>query len=284
MFSIISLSWAKMSKGTCRLAVTLIALYLFAFVNVAYASGRVFYDGFESGNTNQWLQDDFRNRCPVVAISVDGMVKPYKGSHMLECNSNPTLAYNDPNSYETLRIDTDKLYRDELFIRVHVCLDKDMNQAQKILRFFEIPDPLYHDLFDVAGHPQNAFNNAGNTTTQTMPTYWGDAPGDNTNVPDEWHTVEYYIQQSTGTVKVWHDGVLVRNDVGLNFDGLKWTPFYITSNGDGDGGSTNHIYFDEFEIYSDLGTGGTGSMANGDIMQGSSSTAPLAPPMNLQIK
>lgn len=281
---------ARVLKCRYLFAIVLILLAQLAIKDdTSYAAGRVFYDSFESGNTSQWLQDDFRNRCPVVTASIDGIVGPYAGSRMLRCNSNPTIAYNDPNSYETLSLGTDSLYNNEVFIRTRVRVDKNMSVQQKLLRFFETPGSLYHDLFDVAGHPQNAFNNAGNTTTQTMPTYWGEKAGDNTNLTTGWHKVEYYIQQSTGTVKVWHDGILVRNNVSLNFDNLKWRRFYITSNGDA-GDSTNHIYFDEFEIYSDKGTGASGLMSDATIIQGGSaqgvstgSTPPPAP-QNLTIQ
>lgn len=268
---------ARALKRPSFLALVLILLSPLAVWDTSYAAGRVFHDGFESGNTNQWLQDDFRSRCPVVTTSIDGIVGPYAGSRMLRCNFNPNLAYNDPNSYETLKLDTDSLYTDEMFIRTRVRVDKNMSVKQKLLRFFETPGSLYHDLFGVAGHPQNAFNNAGNTTTQAMPTYWGEKVGDNTNLPNGWHKTEYYIQQSTGTVKVWHDGVLIRHDVGLNFDNLKWRRFYITSNGDA-GDSTNHIYFDEFEVYSDRGTGASGLMSNATITQGGSTTGSTPPP------
>ena len=65
------------------------------------AGGRVFYDGFETGNTNQWAQDSSRTKCTAVRTSVDG--KPtHAGSYMLECNWNGVVAWNDPSSYLTL--------------------------------------------------------------------------------------------------------------------------------------------------------------------------------------
>jgi hypothetical protein len=193
---------------------------------------------------------------------------------MVRCNHNNSLAWNDPARFETAVLDTAGLYKDEIFVRVRVRVDTDVRNGgdvgQKILRFFFADATRYHDLFSVAGHQQNEFNNAGNANYSgpEFPTYWGGASGDHTNAHNSgWHTVAYYIKQSTGSVKVWHDGVLIRDDTGFNFEGLKWSPFYLCSNGDDGNDANNHIYFDDFEVYSDLGAGGTGSMSAATIRQ-----------------
>ena len=272
----------KLLHSMRYVSVALIALSTLSFVNSCYAAGQVFYDGFENGTTTNWLQDDFRNRCTVVSSAVDRVAGPYAGSRMLSCNHDATRSSMDAAAYETLKLTTDNLYSDELFIRLRVRKDQDMNLPKKILRFYETPGSLYHDLFEVAGHPQEAFNNAGNVTSTAFPTYWGGAAGDHTNNPSAWHKIEYYIRQSTGSVKIWHDGILVRNDNGFNFDNLKWSPFYLTSNGDTTGDASNHLYFDDFEIYSDLGTGGIGKMSDASITSGDS-ISQLPAPQNLRV-
>ena len=46
------LPWPNVAKHARRLALAAILLSPLALVDLSYAAGRVFYDGFESGNTN----------------------------------------------------------------------------------------------------------------------------------------------------------------------------------------------------------------------------------------
>ena len=45
-------------KRTRLLAMSVILLSALAVTEVSYAAGRIFSDGFESGNTNLWQQDN----------------------------------------------------------------------------------------------------------------------------------------------------------------------------------------------------------------------------------
>lgn len=273
-----------------------------AFMDVSYAAGRVFYDGFESGSYAAGWQTDPPNAVPVVVTaSVDGVAGPYAGTHMLKMNFNATGS----NLFTTIKLLPIANYTDEVFIRVHYRLDRnivlDENNVFKLLRFFQASGSLYHDMFDVAGHNQASFTNAGNANINTlMPTYWGGASGDNTNqcctlhtytlgsgtiTNTFWHVTEYYVKMSTGQFKVWHDGIQVRNDSGLDFQGVKWTDFYLGSNGVTGGNATNTWYVDEFEVYTDQGTGGSGLMSDATITGGGSGdTTPPAAPVNLRIQ
>jgi hypothetical protein len=96
------------------------------------------------------------------------------------------------------------------------------------------------------------------------PTYWGQA-GDSTANPVSWHTVEWYFKVSAGTIKVWHDGMLVRNENGYDFKNTKWYPFYLGSNFSSPHDAVNYVYFDNIEIYSDTGTAAIGSMSDATI-------------------
>src|SRR5258706_12799771 len=107
---------AVVTETARHLLLALFALGLFSVASTSVAAGRVFYDGFESGNTNLWEQDDFRNRCQVVTTAADGVVGPFAGSRMLRCNDNGVAAWNDPASFETLMISSVN-YSQELFIR-----------------------------------------------------------------------------------------------------------------------------------------------------------------------
>ncbi len=127
-----------------------------AVVNLSYADGRVFYDGFEDGTTN-WLPFDPNNlgqypKCMSVTAPVNGVLGPYAGGRMASCNSRSGM------TYETLKVLT--TYNDELFIRVRFRRDQDVNADQKVLRFYQ-QNPQ-HDMFEVTGKPQNANFNAGN--------------------------------------------------------------------------------------------------------------------------
>ena len=102
--------------------------------------------------------------------------------------------------------------------------------------------------------PGNSLSNRGNAGNVGLPTYWGGATADNTGLSSGWHKVEYYFNHATGSIKVWHDGILIRNDT-VSFNSQKWLPFYLTSNWSDGHDNTNYIYFDEIEVYSDTGTG-----------------------------
>ena len=286
------LTWAIMPKRTSCLAIILTLFSSLVYLDVSYAAGRVFYDGFEDGTTNAWQAEAGRGKCPVVSASLDGITGPKAGTKMVQCN------YQTDGNWATLTLNTGSIYNDELFIRMWYRPDTDINrtggyQGQptigiasfKLMRFFQqVP---YHDMFEVAGHPQQSNNNAGNPNdSDAFPTYWGGASGDRTNVSSGWHKIEYYIKQSAGAFKVWHDGLLIRNNSGYNYMGMKWTSFFLQSNGDsGTTDNNNHWYVDEFEIYSDMASGATGAMYDATITVGGSGDAtPPASPVNLRVQ
>lgn len=248
------------------------------FSGTVWAAGRVFYDGSEAGNTDLW-SDPGRNRCTSVTVAEDGGSGPYAGSRMLRCQY--TGSGFPPSYYESLLLNINSLYTNEFLLRVKFRrsatwdLSGVLNvsdKGQKILRFFQLGP--YHDLFEVTGHADNgtpASNNANSGAPndgELLPTYWsGDHPSDLTNLSTGWHEIAYYISMSSGTVKVWHDGTLIRNDTGQNFAGAKWYDFTMTSNGESPA-FTGYTYYDEFEVYADDGTGGTGLMSDNTITQG----------------
>jgi len=113
--------------------------------------------------------------------------------------------------------------------------------------------------------------NAGTSNYHELGTYWGGANGDNTSMPFSWHRVEQYYNASTGWFRVWHDGVLVRDDV-VGATSASWLPFYLMSNWADPHGPVNQVYFDEVEVYSDLASGATGWMYDATVS--SSTTTP----------
>src|SRR5438477_641406 len=77
--------WTKMVKGICRLAIALILLSPLTTVDLSHAAGRVFYDDFESGNTNKWQSSGTYCPATVAHTSPDGAT-PHSGSWGLLTN------------------------------------------------------------------------------------------------------------------------------------------------------------------------------------------------------
>ena len=270
-------------KQTLRSLFAAVLLLSLALVDGSYAAGRVFYDGFEDG-TNKWQQDGTRNRCTGVSSSTDGVAGPYAGSRMARCNWNGVVAWNDPAAFESLRINSVS-YNNEIFYRVRLRIDRNVERTNgsplKMLRiyYWDGNQATYRDMFEDSVS-SNSLSNRGNAGSTALPTYWGGAPGDNTGSSSGWHKVEYYFNHATGHIKVWHDGILIRNNT-VSFNSQKWLPFYLTSNWSDAHDATNYVYFDEVEIYSDTATGASGSMSDATISVSASvsgnQTAPNAP-------
>lgn len=225
-------------------------------------AGRVFHDGFESGNTNLWNQADYRNRCAVVTTAADSGVGPYSGTYMARANWDGTVAWNDPACFESLNVQPS--YTNELFYRCRFRVDNNLTptggSATKILRIWYWNGSVQNDLYCVV-RSGSGMTNEGVANNTQLDTYYGSYNA------GEWNEVEYYISLSSDVVKVWFNGSLVRND-SVNTGSSPWNDFYITSNWEDSHDATNYIYFDEIEIFSDTGTGGTGSMSDGTITQG----------------
>ena len=239
------------------------------------SAGRVFYDGFENGNTNLWAQDGYRNRCQIVTSATDGVAGPYAGSRMARCNWNGSVTWNDPGSFETLAISS-VTYNNELFFRIRVRVDKNLEKTSqsptKILRIDSGTSPQNETYFTL--NPNASCSNSIRIGGVDQLYYWGSS--DQCSEPSKWHRIEMYFNVGTGNVKQWVDGTLVRN-VTSNFNGAKWLPFYLTSNWSDTHNAVNHVYFDEIEVFSDTGSGATGSMADASVTAGGTTTSVAVP-------
>ena len=276
------------TKVGLHVRLLIFALASFSVAGTCLAAGRVFYDGFESGNTNLWRQDSTRNRCQVVTSAADGIAGPFAKSRMLRCNDNGTVPFNDPAEYETLQLGTGAInYSQELFIRTRVRVDSNLEKtpgsAKKILRVFNFTGVTseYNDIYE-AIYNGDGLRNTGVAGGGQFATYFGGTGSDQTSNPSSWHKVEYYINTS-GTIKVWHDGALVQNFTGLRTNGAKWLPFYLTSNWSDPHDATNYVYFDEFEVFTDTGSGASGLMSNATVSGSGGAPPPLGAPPNLRI-
>ncbi|MCI0332361.1 MAG: choice-of-anchor D domain-containing protein [Planctomycetes bacterium] len=266
----------RLYRVTAALMVVLASCLM--FTGTSAAATRVFYDGFESGNTNLWDAGAYP-RAQVVTTSTDGVLGPYAGTYMARCNWNGSVV---PFVDETLVVTAS--YTNEVFYRVRLRVDQNVDRTvsspAKILRIFvQAGAPTYNvinDMYSVIP-TWDALRNEGTAGGVQFATYWGDAPGDTTASTASWHEVEWYFNHTTGKIKVWHDGILVRDlDAAPGFGGGGWTPFALVSNWGDPHDAVNHAYFDDVEIFSDSATGeaATGSMANGDIQVGGGGTAP----------
>jgi len=193
---------------------------------------------------------------------------------MASCNWNGTLAWNDPARFETL--DISPSYTDEVFYRMRWRIDQDMDgnnqdgseSRPKMFRIF-VTSPSYNDFF-MAPYGSIHWSFLSNNGSYQV-VNWGDGSSN----PNSWHETEIYFNHSNGTIKTWHDGILIHSVSGVNFQGAGWVPFGLTSNWSGDDtccfhDTSNHLYVDNVEAFSDAtsGTPATGSMANGDIVSG----------------
>ena len=275
-----------MVKNSIRTAIVLFSVTVsLSLPGTALAAGRVFYDSFESGNTNQWAQDEYRNRCQVVTSASDGGASPV-GTRMLRCGDDGTKAWNDAAAYESLALNSIS-YTNELFIRTKVRRDSNLqitsSSPKKIMRIFNWTgnQNTYNDLYESFYSGSGGLVNTGIAGGSQLATYWGSKSGDSTASSSGWHEIEYYISTS-GVVKVWHDGVLVQTFTGQKTGNSKWLPFTITSNWSDSHDATNYIYFDEFEVFTDTGVGATGSMSDGTV-SASGSPVPISAPTNLRV-
>lgn len=255
----------------------------------AHAAGRVFYDGFESGNTNLWNQDSTRPRCTVVTSSADGIAGPAAGSNMVRCND-PGAAWQTLN-LPSFNMSSEVLYRYR--VRVDQNHDSTGGSTHKLSRIFHWTgdEGTYNDIFSmvaavgVTGLRNDVIMNGVRTNNDFM--YWGDTPGDYTADPSSWHTIEYYINKSTGVVKVWHDDIVVQNwDYPAAIGGAvgETGEYYIVSNWEDSHDGVNYVYFDNYEVYTDVGSGGSGLMSAGTITQGGGDTTALDAPTGLGVQ
>lgn len=270
-------------KATIRSAALLCAIMTAAS---SHAATRVFYDGSEAGNTNLWFSDGTRNRCTSVTSAADGVTGPYAGSRMIRCNSDGTAAWNSAQAFETMQtpyfsVNSEAFYR--VRVRVDQNHDKSQGSAKKILRLFTGDTENYESIRTSSGMTWE-----GGVAGIQQPTYWGETSGDNTAMASGWHLIERYVSRATGTVKVWHDGVLVVNRTNGTFSGSigENRDFFLTSNYSDAHDATNYVYFDEFEVFSDStsGTSATGSMADRSIIVNTSGQNALSPPHITEVK
>jgi hypothetical protein len=254
-----------------HLRITILCL-LALCASAAQGAGLLLNDTFEAystGNmtfTNGWSAEGGRLTPQVVTTSVDS-VPPHGGSHMVSFN------WDGPaQNFETMLMSMSSRYNNELFMRYWVRWASDWTwstgvSAGHFLRFFQ--ESPYMDWLDGNPSPGSWTSDVIVNGVECSMTWLG--------IPNSsWHKYEKYINRATGVVKMWIDDVLRVNTTGCNFGSLKYNNFYIMSNwGEVKPDSTNHMYLDDFEVWSDTGSSSfTGSMSNGDIAPAGGGIAP----------
>lgn len=268
----------------------LVALFLVTSVQATSAAGRVFYDGFESGSFSSGWADGYADGPGIIPAADnkghDNLLPPVVGQRQMEC------WYIMPNNWYCKYIPISSLYANEIFVRVWVRLDQDVQTDQgsmgHLIRFYgegsggatQVVTSLLGGAGKVVFQTDAVWNSvwpAGSPISMPLLPGLGDR---------RWHKYEQYINNTTHTYKIWQDDVLMGSlsnpNINVHFPAFlplhNWGSPKPTDN-------NTHVYFDEVEVFSDLGTGGSGSMANGDITQGGSSNiAPPASPVNLQVR
>jgi hypothetical protein len=233
--------------------------------------GRVFHDDFESGNADKWQME--YEKAVIVQTAKDGG-SPHSGSHMAEGNWNGLPGQETRSGLYLPSWE----YTNEFLVRFWLRYDQDVDKVggNKVVR--------------IAGtYPNHSFYCAAamEKPNGVLFAYWESIGGvagpilyDGPPAGDcQWHRYDVYTKhhspgQEDGIVRLFLDGQVVLEGVNIKSyaEGFKWGEFVFMSNWSSNPGwehdGENHAYLDDVEIFSDAGTGGTGSMADGTAQAG----------------
>lgn len=224
---------------------------------------RVFFDDFESGNTNKWQQDDPTRRCRALTTSSDGK-GPHGGNYQIECNWNGTVDWTDSRVFENLvgkfAVHTDTLVRS--WVRYETDVDTAPNGAfgGKLARLtttnYQDGDQIYWSAD--GDYSALAFVVAGGSPVGAawFEAHWNDY---------QWHKIEVYMHPSLGddgVTRLWVDGTLRvdRHAATIAKAGSVFDTLYVMSNWSGAEGccthdATNSVVWDDIEVFTDSDTG-----------------------------
>ncbi|MCI0591227.1 MAG: hypothetical protein L0Y67_06455 [Gammaproteobacteria bacterium] len=277
----------KKANRLRQAAILLTLLSQVAFVDLSFAIGLAFTDGFEDGTTNKWSFPGTYYPATVVSTARDGG-SPHTGTRMMEANWDGTVAWDDPRVYTYAQLPSWD-YTNEFLLRFWIRYDADVDPKDggKLMRLgpgIGINELYMGAQMQLSGGPLFIYTDVEGPGQVT---YSGGNVGDN-----QWHKIEVYIKHDTGTnngiVRVWTDGVLRIDATNVNSvpTGGRWEPFNVMSNWSNNPGwehdANNHVYWDDFEIYSDTGTGANGSLADATASVGQG-TQTLAAPRGLEV-
>jgi hypothetical protein len=248
------------------------------------AASRIKVCRFENGTFDGWIPDGDHNVPQFTTID------PHSGNICLSLNWNGTFEWNARDRYQSIQFESFP-YTGEVFTRFWVKIDADMDvpgdeTGPKIFKWGTFtPNEIY--IYprmtdgEIVEAPNNNTGLAGGDPA-IMSTFSGSS--NSTVFPrGTWHKIEHYMKTGNpGTITLWVDDKLCKTWT-INTDvGGRWYPLHLASNWSGgakpggrDHDANNHMYFDDFELFTDStqGTPTTGSMAAGNI-EAVTATAP----------
>jgi hypothetical protein len=281
--------WTRIARSVCRLAIALILLSPLVAGNSSYAAGRVFYDGFENGiSLSNWNVVGTYPVATTVRAARDGGT-PRSGSWMAETNwGSSTGPYSSLNKKGWP-------WTKEMFIRFWFRYDNDVDNGfgSKMFRLgSDYPTASMYLACQMESPPASPMFYFWETVNGSNgPLSYGNSTGCGDRV---WHKLEIYIKANTsgqadGIFRIWKDGAVYQTDTNITTvtAGHFWNEIGFVSNWSNfSNDANNHVYWDDFEIYSDSNTGtiATGLMSDATISSNDSgsSTAPN-PPSNAQV-
>lgn len=231
---------------------------------------RVFHDGFENG-IDAWDQVDARDKCTPVTTSLDGQAGAHAGSTMLRCNWNGVVTWDDPASVECVKL-SDWDYGSETLFRFWFRGDADTDSTIGAKYYRWGGNGSFGGVGFDPSAPAQTVGFFGTDDHQIGTTFWGEGSvlGDRS-----WHRVDVYVKygETDGVARLWEDGVQLWEavDVDTRQSPAGITPFYLMSNWSSNPGwehdADNHVYWDEFEVFSDSATGEptTGELADASV-------------------
>ena len=248
----------------------------------ALAAGRVFFDGFEDGTTNQWSQIGTREKCTIVTTALDGGSAAHSGTRSARCNMNGAVDFSDNASFSIMQKSvpeaSEYLYR--LWSRADS--DVDVQDGSKLLRLQGEGCSEINYTFEDGANPGASFYTARECNTAEL-SFGRDTTGGWPKTA--WRKWEIYIKDhaTQGVVRFWVNGVMQREAVNVNTSSASWSWgwFATLSNWSSNPGwehdANNHIYIDDWEVFTNLGTGMTGNLSDATAQDGGGgSSAALA--------
>ena len=260
-----------------------LALCLLLLPDYAWAVGRVFYDDFENAvvNTSLWNATPPWHLARTTQTAADGGPGPHAGAWMGVTN----WASSGPDAEYTSFNRSGWSWTSEMFIRMWFRYDAnvDLHVGSKAFRLSgDYPNASFYWGCQMERPPnQHLFWYWEKIGATDGPISYGDSwrgCGDQL-----WHKLEIYIKanttgQANGILRIWEDGEIVEENTNVVSvtDGHYWNKVDFASNWSnytkiGD----NFVYWDDFEIYSDTGTGGSGLMSDASITQGADTVPPI---------
>jgi len=250
----------------------LVIVFTVAFVSpvFSFAQGRVLHENFDGSIVQP-------TDCIAVTSGRDGASARVGKS--LECNWDGLRSWQD--SLATQEMEAFAPATSEKLISLWFRIDQDVDHVggSKLMRIgWNTSSEMIISCQFEQGDSATLYASLNNQSP-----FWGNAQsicGDH-----QWHHLRVYTSPSL--IRIWLDNSLLREWTG-NFDfGSGQHGVFLMSNWSSNPGwehdTNNHVMWDDFEVFSDTGVGGVGSMREGTMTQntGGSSSDTTAPTVSL---